>query len=140
MQIFLPYPDFNKSVACLDKSRLGNQIWRECKTLLNGGWKHHPVAKMWKDYHAAMALYGIAGVQELLRRNDISQIKAHELCDYFCQFCTHVDGPMPPFIGNVHFHKSHRLNLLYKDPTWYRQFFNDPIPQTKPEYIWPIPK
>jgi hypothetical protein len=50
MQVFLPYNDLSASVRCLDKSRLGNQVWREAKTLINGGWKHHPVAKLWADY------------------------------------------------------------------------------------------
>lgn len=140
MQVFLPYPSFQQSVACLDKSRLGNQIWRECKTLISGGWSNHPVAKMWADYKPALALYALDGIHELVNRQDIQPNKAQELSTYFCQFCTHTSDELPPFIGNEDFHRSHRLNLLWKDPKWYSQFFDEPIPTSKPDYIWPSPQ
>ena len=38
MQVFLSYPDFEKSVQCLDSKRLGNQIYRECLIIIRGGW------------------------------------------------------------------------------------------------------
>jgi len=139
MQVFLPFPSFKESVACLDKSRLGNQIWRECKTLLNGGWQHHPVSKMWTDYKPALALYGLEGVHELVIREHIDSTKAQELSTYFCSFCTHVDDLLPPFIGDPDFHLSHRLNLLWKDPKWYSKFFDEQPPSTKPDYYWPLP-
>lgn len=143
MQVFLPYPSFQQSVACLDKSRLGNQIWRECKTLLNGGWQHHPVAKMWADYKPALAIYGIRGCFELLRRDDIDLEKFNDLLEYFNNFVPDKfkgDLPRPPFIGNPDFHLSHRLNLLWKDPEWYSQFFDEPVPTSKPDYLWPSPQ
>lgn len=151
MQVFLPYPDFEKSVQCLDPTRLGNQIWRECKTLLNGGWSHHPVAKMWADYHPALSAYGIQGCRELLRREAIDPNKYHDLVLYFMKFL----GPptpnfLPPFYGNEEFHRSHRLNLLWKgqqdvisgrsSTNWYTDFFSEPVPTSKPDYIWPTPE
>ena len=143
MQVFLPYPDFRQSVACLDKKRLGNQIWRECKTLLNGGWQHHPVAKMWADYKPALAMYGIRGSFELLRRDDINLQKFDHLLEYFKDFIPvkfQGDLPRPPFIGNPDFHLSHRLNLLWKDPEWYSTYFEEPVPTSKPPYLWPSPQ
>ena len=154
MQVFLPYPSFQQSVACLDKKRLGNQIWRECKTLLNGGWPNHPVAKMWVDYKPALALYGIHGIQELHTRKNIDTTKFCELFSYFGNFIYKEDQWLitmwqpcalwlkykPPFIGNSNFHLSHRLNLLWKDPEWYSQFFDEPIPTSKPDYYWPSPQ
>lgn len=144
MQVFLPYPSLAESVRCLDKSRLGNQIWRECKTLLNGGWSNHPVAKMWANYKPALAMYGRYGATELLARRDISLDKYRELITYFDQFLQpdFAGGliPYPPFIGNEEFHLSHRLNLLWKNPEWYSQYFDEPIPTTKPPYTWPSPQ
>lgn len=154
MQVFLPYPSFSQSVACLDKSRLGNQIWRECKTLLNGGWANHPVAKMWADYKQSLSEYCLHGLSELDNRKDINPNTSVSLYNWFLQFKPFeysTCGPIypfpeqtiafqPPFIGNPEFHLSHRLNLLWKDPEWYSQFFDEPIPTSKPNYIWPSPQ
>lgn len=148
MQVFLPYPSFQQSVACLDKSRLGNQIWRECKTLLNGGWKHHPVAKMWSDYHHALAGYMWCGISELVRRNDITTETQLALDDYLIARFPMKPGlrvfdrhwKLPPFIGNSDFHLSHRLNLLWKAPEWYSKYFDEPVPTSKPPYLWPSPQ
>lgn len=153
MQVFLPYPSFQQSVACLDKSRLGNQIWRECKTLLNGGWKHHPVAKMWADYKPALVCYMYNGVQVLWERRWIqygryvSFVKDLQILmaidyDYAFDLVNATLKPEynPPFIGNPDFHLSHRLNLLWKDPEWYSQFFDEPVPTSKPDYLWPSPQ
>ena len=145
MQVFLPYPSFQQSVACLDKKRLGNQIWRECKTLLNGGWKHHPVAKMWADYHHALAGYMWCGIGELVRRNDITTETQLALDAYLIAKFPYKPGSklfsrrytLPPFIGNPDFHLSHRLNLLWKDPEWYSMHFEEPVPTSKPPYLWP---
>lgn len=139
MQVFLPYPDFRQSVTCLDKTRLGNQIWRECKTLLNGGWANHPAAKMWANYKPALALYGYRGLCELLGRGDIKQ-EAYKINEaYFLAIIQTGTVTLPSFIGNEDFHRSHRLNLLFKNPSHYSRYFSEPVPTTKPEYIWPIP-
>lgn len=44
MQVFLPYPDLRASVSCLDPKRLGNQVYREAKTLISGGCTTTPKA------------------------------------------------------------------------------------------------
>ena len=140
MQVFLPYPSFQQSVACLDKKRLGNQIWRECKTLLNDGWKHHPVAKMWADYKPALGLYSLTGLFELERRGDISAEAFIIRYHFFSKFTDNALIILPDFIGNPDFHLSHRLNLLWKDPEWYSMHFDEPVPTSKPPYLWPSPQ
>lgn len=135
MQVFLPFPSFEKSVQCLDNTRLGNQVWRECKTLLNGGWRNHPVSKMWIYHKPALATYALCGLQELVRRNDIRPQPLAQLTTYFQEYLPSLGNPT--FIGNEQFHRSHRLNLLWKNPDWYSQFFDEPIPHYKPEYYWP---
>lgn len=137
MQVFMPYASLEQSVRCLDKSRLGNQVWREAKTLLNGGWKHHPAAKLWADYKPALAQYCLYGLQELGRRGDISYQKRCQLAQYFVQFTKH-EIIIPPFVGYEPFHASHRLNLLWKYPTYYSNIFSEPVPLTQPAYVWPL--
>jgi len=139
MQVFLPFPDYLRSVRCLDKSRLGNQIWRECKTLISGGWANHPVAKMWAPYKHALAEYSLHGLNELLNRGHIHPDSYTKLSLFFLNY---IQRPYddPPFLGDEDFHLSHRLNLLWKDPTWYSNYFTEPVPTTKPDYIWPSPQ
>lgn len=138
MQVFLPYPDVSKSVRCLDKSRLGNQVWREAKTLLNGGWKHHPVAVMWKEYRPLLALYCLNGLDELMLRRHLDPSKLPPLLDYFTQIFNESPVIYPPWFGNEEFHRSHRLNLLFKYPQWYSKYRWEKIPSTKPDYYWPL--
>lgn len=58
MQTFLPYADFDESARALDPKRLGNQVYRECLTLIRGGWPNHPASRMWRGYECALACYG----------------------------------------------------------------------------------
>jgi hypothetical protein len=68
MQTFLPHPDYFESMRCLDKSRLGNQVWREGITLIRGGWPNHPASKMWRGHEYHLGLYLLAGVEALKER------------------------------------------------------------------------
>ena len=68
MQVFVPELTFEASVGCLDPSRLGNQIYREGKTLIMGGWPNHPCSKAWADYRVALAEYCLCGLRELTKR------------------------------------------------------------------------
>lgn len=148
MQVFMPFRDLKQSVSCLDPSRLGNQIWREAKTLLNGGWVNHPAAKMWANYKPALAVYCLHGIEELVNRNAINLGKASDLRTEFLTYTSEevstngvsfIKCPWPPFMGNEEYHLSHRLNLLYKNPIWYSKYFTETPPQEKPEYVWPVP-
>ena len=130
MQTFLPYPNFRQSFECLDRLRLGNQVWREAKTLLNGGWKHHPASKMWRGYDDALAFYMLEGLRVLACRGQRYPHLAEPLRKY------NITNPdMPPWLGDEEFHRSHRSNLLRKDEAWYRQFWwTEP---TDLPYVWP---
>lgn len=129
MQTFLPYPEFDRSARVLDPSRLGNQVYRECKTLISGGWPNHPASKMWRGYESALALYSLACLRELECRG---RSYPHHIT-FFAQFVTNQS--MPPWLGDPDFHRSHRSNLTRKDPKWYGQFWDEPndLP-----YVWPV--
>jgi hypothetical protein len=164
MQVFLPYPDFTRSLMTLDPDRLGNQVYREGKTLLGltddspAGWVKHPAYQIWKDYKPALAQYCLIGLDILEFRNS-SPPTAEELYEYFADIIfsdfaergisapntvtpiTELPVTLPPIIGHHPFHLSHRLNLLYKgqqDET-FLQAFTNPLRYTYPKLGHPTP-
>jgi len=133
MQTFLPYADYAKSVQVLDPSRLGNQVYREGLTLLRGGWPNHPASKMWRGHLHHLALYCLAGLEELTKRG---KDYPHHYDEVHVHLFNHPDTGPPPWLGSEEFHASHRSNLLRKNPTWYGKFG-----WTEPDnlpYVWPI--
>lgn len=131
MQTFLPYPDFNESVACLDDKRLGNQR-NECTVLINTiitgrkAWANHPATKMWRGYVESLKEYRDACVREWVRRGKNNSVELFGISG----------ATKPPWVGNEAVHASHRSNLLRKDPVWYGRFNwleKDNLP-----YIWPV--
>lgn len=132
MQTFLPIPDYLKSMRCLDKSRLGNQVWREGMTLIRGGWPNHPASKMWRGHEYHLGLYLLAGITVLAERGKLyTEIKS-KILNEMEKF--ENTGPTKWF-GDEQFHASHRSNLLRKDPVWYGQFkWSEP---SDLPYIWP---
>lgn len=145
MQTFLPYKGFVDSAKVLDRMRLGKQRV-ECKQILtalkNGPvvvtengirktpWYNHPATRMWRGHEQALIRYSIAVCEEWLGRgyND-------SLLPYF-EAMAKRRVAIPNWVGNENFHRSHRSNLLRKNPEYYRmQGFVEPddLP-----YIWPI--
>lgn len=136
MQVFLPYSDFERSVACIDPKRLGNGVYREALTLIRGGWPNHPASKMWQNYKPALAMYALAGLDELQRRG-------RDYPHHRVTFSAYLSEPvvMPPWLGNEAFHASHRAALLYKNFAWYSQFGwseSPAVPDAKGRlpYVW----
>jgi hypothetical protein len=137
MQVFLPYPSLQDSVCCLDPRRLGNQIYREAKTLITGGWPNHPAAKLWANHRHALADYALHGLTELSHRGRHYE----HWFQFFGEVYTQTpDTGLPAIIGYEPFHAGHRAALLAKDPAWYSQFGWAEIPQpnTKLAYIWSL--
>ena len=135
MQTFLPYASFTDSMACLDDSRLGNQVYREGMTLLRGGWPNHPASKMWRGYEPALVEYLIQGVLELHKRG--KDYHDRPWCYELMQqrdINWHIHRP--PWLGDERVHSSHRANLLRKDPVWYGKFGWTEEPQEG--YYWPV--
>ncbi len=133
MQTFLPYPDFQQTVKCLDWRRLGKQRV-EAKQILSvisptyqhRGWINHPAAKMWRGYSCALTIYMNACIQEWIKRgyNNTMQV-----------IPVQYEVVYPPWLGNEHFHASHRSNLLRKDAIWYGQF--GWLEHRDLPYVWP---
>lgn len=140
MQTFLPLPDYLQSMRCLDKSRLGNQVWREGMTLIRGGWPNHPASKMWQGYQYHLGLYLLAGLEALSERGkEYPHIRENILIE----MAKHKDTGAPPWLGNDKLHASHRRALLYKNQEWYSQFGwteSPDVPNEKGKfnYYWPV--
>ena len=133
MQTFLPYPDFHESMKVLDDKRLGNQVYRECLTLIRGGWPNHPASKMWRGYEFSLAVYALAGLDELHCRG---RLYDHHRKTFMKLMRDFPDTGAPPWLGREDFHASHRSNLLRKYPEWYGRFG-----WTEPDdlpYVWPV--
>ena len=130
MQTFMPYPDIVKSVRCLDYRRLGKQRVEAMQTYNQitkgkGGYPHHPINNMWKDYPDALALYHNVCISEWISRGYKNTM---ELIDFNCNL------GIPDWIGDDRVHASHRSNLLRKDFEFYSKYgWIEPIDL---EYYW----
>ena len=131
MQTFLPLARLD-SIKYLDTKRLGNQVWREGYTLIQGKWANHPARKMWAGHEFALAEYCLYGLEELARRGRYY----NKWVDYFLSCMDHFpDTGLPWWFGEEKLHSSHRAALLLKDPEWYGQFGWTEEPGM--EYWWP---
>jgi len=111
MQTFLAYPNYYESLKCLDSSRLGNQVYREGKTIVSGGWKNHPIAKMWKGYEYSLCEYCLEGLKVLRERNLFYPKWEKWFAEKQKSF---INNGYPNWLGNEALHSSHRSNLLFK--------------------------
>lgn len=135
MQTFLPYPDFRKSLLTLDDKRLGKQrveTYQILNTLLkpdsSKGWRNHPAVKMWKGYEVSLARYYNESLAIWSSRG-FNNVILHPLN------LTELKEILPPWVGDEEFHRSHRANLLRKNPEHYSKYWDNEDP-TLP-YVWP---
>lgn len=134
MQTFLPYPDFVKSLECLDYKRLGKQRVEAGQILdaltikKSSHWKYHPAVKMWNGYFDALASYHDCAIRIWIARgyNNTMGFRSYPASKV----------TMPEWIGNSEFHLSHQSNLVRKDAVHYRKYFPH-VPDNLP-YVWPI--
>jgi hypothetical protein len=130
MQTFLPYPEFDKSAAILDRQRLGKQrveAYQIIRSITFGnGWSHHPIVKMWTGFENAIKLYSNAMVNEWIRRGYRNSLEIYELTG-----CKIV---YPWWLGIEEFHASHRAALLAKDYEYYSKYGWTEEPVIR--YVW----
>jgi hypothetical protein len=90
---------------------------------------------MWRGHEVALGLYGTAMCQEWVDRGfkDSCAAKINDLIN------EHTNGRvvMPHWYANEYFHRTHRSNLLRKDPVFYGRY-NWDVPDDL-DYIWPEP-
>lgn len=126
MQTFLPWEDFEKTAACLDRQRLGKQ---RVETLMiarimagqPSSWKNHPAVVMWRGCPSTLLSYQRAICWEW---NGIRGYSDNCLDETF-ELLTQEIGPStdrPWWLGDEEFHLSHRAALRKKDPMHYAAF------------------
>jgi hypothetical protein len=149
MQTFLPVADFEESARLLDSPRLGKQRVETLQVLRalelpDYGWANHPVATMWRGRTAGLVAYGLAMVRVWRERGFADSTEA-----LIAEFAPEVvgrpqeelaaEGLLPSWVGDEALHRSHRSNLLAKDPAYYRGRLTErfgPEPDDLP-YVWP---
>jgi hypothetical protein len=149
MQTFLPVPDFVESARLLDSPRLGKQRVETLQVLRalelpDYGWTSHPVVHMWRGRTAALVVYGLAMVRVWRERGFADS--THTLIAEFAPDVADAPqeelargGLLPSWVGDEALHRSHRSNLLAKDPGFYRPLFR-PLFGSEPDdlpYLWP---
>ena len=142
MQTFLPYDDFSRSAACLDRQRLGKQrveTLQIVKAILDPdyGWQNHPAVLMWRVHLPTLVRYQVAVCREWTGRGykDTCLDKTLDLVLGARQEL--LTAPVPLWLGNPALHRSHRSNLLRKFSDHYAPLFEDGLPDDL-EYIWPV--
>lgn len=130
MQTFLPYPEFDKSAAVLDRQRLGKQrveAYQIIRAITSGGgWASHPIVKMWIGFENALKLYSNTIIEEWIGRGYRNSLQIYDLND-----CEVV---YPWWLGIEEFHSSHRAALLAKDYSHYSKYGWREAPGIS--YIW----
>jgi hypothetical protein len=151
MQTFLPVADFADSARLLDSPRLGKQRVETLQVLRalelpDYGWASHPVVRMWQGRTPGLVAYGLAMVSVWRERGfaDTTETLIGEFAPEVVgtpQAELAAAGLLPSWVGDEALHRSHRSNLLAKDPEFYRPRFTErfgPEPDDLP-YIWPEP-
>ena len=142
MQTFLPYEDFAQSAACLDRLRLGKQrveTLQIVKAIIDPdyGWQKHPAVIMWRGHLPTLVRYQAYVCNEWIGRGyrDTCLDKTIELAMGAPEEL--LDAPLPTWLGDAEFHRSHRSNLLRKSPEYYGSQFEPELPNDL-EYVWPV--
>jgi hypothetical protein len=151
MQTFLPVPDFEDGARLLDSPRLGKQRVETLQILRalelpDYGWASHPAVRMWRGRTPALVAYGLAMVRVWRERGfaDTTEIQIGEFAPDVvgaAQKDLAAEGLLPSWVGDEALHRSHRSNLIAKDPDFYRPRFTElfgPEPDDLP-YVWPEP-
>jgi hypothetical protein len=151
MQTFLPVPDFLDGARLLDSPRLGKQRVETLQILRaielpDYGWANHPAVSMWRGRTPALVAYGLAMVAAWQERGfaDSTQAQIAEFAPEVAGVAQDelaAAGLLPSWLGDDALHRSHRSNLLAKDPGFYRARFAElfgPEPADLP-YVWPPP-
>ncbi len=147
MQTFLPYPSFLASAQVLDRQRLGKQRVETLQILRalelpDYGWQSHPVVRMWRGRTPALMRYGLDCVRVWTGRGH-----GDSTADQIVEFAPWVrertqadlqrEGLLPGWLGDERLHRSHRSQLIAKDPEYYRPLF--PESPEGLDYFWPEP-
>src|SRR3954468_15342938 len=149
MQTFVPVADFEASARLLDSPRLGKQRVETLQILRalelpDYGWATHPAVLMWRGRTPALVAYGLAVVR-IWGKSGFADTTHAQIAEFAPsvvgrpQVDLAADGLLPSWVGDEALHRSHRSNLLAKDPAYYRPRLTEVFgsePDDLP-YVWP---
>jgi pyrimidine dimer DNA glycosylase len=151
MQTFLPVADFTDSARLLDSPRLGKQRVETLQILRaielpDYGWANHPAVLMWRGRTPALVAYGLA-MARVWRERGFADTTERQIGEFAPEVVGRSQddlaaaGLLPSWLGDEELHRSHRSNLIAKDPAFYRSRFAERF-GTEPDdlpYVWPGP-
>lgn len=138
VQTFLPMKSYRASLESLDPVRLNKQIL-ECAQMIEAildparGYQNHPAVRMWRRHEKALCTYGVSAcvVRDDERvvwfNNKIRELGA-------VRGIRRDSIIIPPWMGDLDLHRSHRSRLMEKDPEFYNW---EGTPENMP-YLWPV--
>ena len=149
MQTFLPVADFADSARLLDSPRLGKQRVETLQILRaielpDYGWANHPAVLMWRGRTPALVAYGLA-MARIWQERGFADSTASQIGEFAPEVVGRPQeeladaGLLPSWLGSEELHRSHRSNLIAKDPAFYRERFAERFgaePDDLP-YVWP---
>jgi len=149
MQTFVPFSDFEASARALDDRRLGKQRVETIQvvraiTVPGYGWANHPAALMWKGHEEALGRYGLTMCEVWTARGYADTCAATITADLAAAGVDRIRGydalreagALPAWLFDEEVLRSHRANLVRKDPEHYGAQFPD-VPADLP-YVWPV--
>lgn len=147
MQTFLPYQSFEQSAEVLDKKRCWKQVveakqilcvlrfegcpddWKQTKSYLKQGWKHHVAVRMWEGYEHVLAYYYNCMLDHCK--------KVHKI-NTDLPFLQYESAAYPWWMSNPNFYRAMRSRLIEKDQDFYLPKFPDDNGFNDGKYIWPV--
>jgi DNA-binding transcriptional regulator YiaG len=140
MQTFMPHPSYAQSAASLDQRRLGKQrveAMQMVRAIMDPsyGWQSHPAVTMWRGHGAALITYGIVICDEWISRGYKDTGRRKLVSVQHMMVSLGERATKPEWVGDEAFHRSHRSNLVRKDPSHYGPLF--PGVPDDIEYVWP---
>ncbi len=141
MQTFMTQMSYSRTFADLDNQRLGKQRLEALQTLKQliygeGGYPNHPVNYMWRGYESALVIYGMFCCMEWSMKRGYDDKMFWEFAsiarDMKADDVYYYESP--PWFRDKDFLRSHRSNLIRKDPEQY-QYTGTPLLMP---YLWPV--
>jgi hypothetical protein len=159
MQIWLPEPNFAKSVHVLDTSLLWRQrhdVIKVIETLTGTSstmtYRNHPLVSMWRGCEYTLAMYGMAACLEWRDRGNTDEMTkkfTEFMHDALVSGALPVEGHsgVPWWLGQQGYHDSHKAALVKRDSAYYgllwprvdMKLWRD-MPVVWPEYRPPVPR